>query len=146
MRGIPKDAWADEDRIMVDMGQLWMPLPKKECVRLFRREPKNELEARNFALQLKKRKMEVRFDNITTKSDKRKKTREERLERRKMRERELVKVEMNNVLMCDGKENPSMKECIEAAIANDSALVERITAIMEKLGIDDSTKVTFSDQ
>ena len=178
MRGIPKDAWADDDRIMVHMGQMRMPLPKKECVRLFKREPRNELEARKFALRLKNRRLEVRFDNIMTKNDRKKKSREERLERRKMRERELLKVEMNNALMCDGKEYPSMKECIEAAIANDSALVEReitdkdelnlkfnvlvkrskvdrdgqksalgrITSIMEKLGIDDSTKVTFSDQ
>jgi hypothetical protein len=89
-----------------------------------------------------------------------------------------VKVEMNNVLMVDGRECPTVKECIEAAIANDSALVEReltdkdelnlkfnvlgkrskvdkdgqkaalgkMMAIMETLGIDESTKVTFSDQ
>ena len=90
----------------------------------------------------------------------------------------MVKVELNNVLMTEGRDYPSMKECIEAAIANDSALVEReitdkdelnlklhikgkrskvdrdgqtatlpkITAIMELLGIDGSTKVTFADQ
>jgi len=178
MRGIPKDVWADEDRIMVHMGQMRMPLSKKECKRLFKREPRNELEARKFALRMKKGRMEVHFDNIQTKNDKKRETRKERLNRKSMRERGLLKIEMNCVLMKDGKDYPSMKECIEAAIANDSALVERevtekdelnlkfnvlgkrskvdrddqksalgkITAMMEALSIDDSTKVTFSDQ
>jgi hypothetical protein len=120
----------------------------------------------------------VRFDNIITKSDKKKSKREERLERKKLKERGIVKVELNNVLMTDGREYPTTKECLEAAIANDSALVEReitdkdelnlkfnvlgkrtkvdrdgqkaalgkVLAIMESLGIDESTKVTFSDQ
>lgn len=109
MRGIPKNVWSDDDRIMVDMGQLRMPLPKKECMRLFKREPKNELEARKFALMLKKGRKEVIFDNITTKNDRKKSKRSERLERKKMRESGLVKVELNNVLMIDGKEPPSMK-------------------------------------
>jgi len=95
-----------------------------------------------------------------------------------MGESELGKVELNSVMMNDGREYPTTKECIEAAIANDSALVEReitdkddlnlkfnvlgkrtkvdrdgqkaalgkIMAIMEGLGIDESTKMTFSDQ
>lgn len=178
MRGVPKNIWSDDERVMVDMGQLRMPLPKNECIRLFKREPKNEFEARKFALQLKKSRREVIFENITTKNERKRSQRKERLERKKLRESELVKVEMNNVLMTDGREYPTTKECLEAAISNDSALVEReitdkdelnlkfnvlgkrtkvdkdgqkaalgkVLAIMESLGIDESTKVTFSDQ
>jgi len=153
-----------------------MPLHKSECVRLFGREPKNELEARKFALWLRKNKRDVRFDNIQAITDKI--GTEEKFERKKRMESEIVKIEMNKVMMKNGSDYPTMKECIEAAIANGSALVEReitdkdelnlkfniigkrskvdrdgqnaalekIVSIMEVLGIDDSTKITFSDQ
>ena len=135
MRGIPKNVWSEDDRILVDMGQLRMPLPKTECVRLFKREPKNELEARRYALQLKKSRRVVRFDNITTKTERKMGRRKERLERKKSKEREQVKVELNNVMMLDGREYPAMKECIEAAIENDSALVEREITEKDELNL-----------
>ena len=79
MQGVPKNVWSEDDRIMVDMGQLRMPLPKDECMRLFKREPKNEFEARRFALQLKKSRRVVKFENITTKNERKKSRRKERL-------------------------------------------------------------------
>lgn len=178
MRGIPKEVWADGKKIMANMGNIRMPVSKKECVRHFGREPKDEYEARRFALRLRKSRREVRFDNIITKGDKKKSRREDRLERKKLKERGIVKVELNNVRMKDGQGYPTTKVCIEVAVENGSALVEReitekdelnlklnvlgkrtkvdkdgqkaalgkIIAIMEALGIDESTKITFSDQ
>jgi len=195
MRGIPLKVWADDAKIMVKMNNMNMPLPDKECMRLFKRVPTTHEDAVALAALYRSntkgirrltrrespqaRHWEVRFDNIKTKGNRKDEKREKRLERKKNKERGIVKMELNKIRMKDeSAEYPTMMACIHAAVDNGCAVVERdegdkgelnlklniggnrlkldasgqkaamdkIEKIMDALGIDGSTKVTFSDQ
>ena len=115
--------YAKDEQVMVKMGQITMPLRDQHYKEIFKRKPRNELEARQFALRLRKMRRPLDFPSIQTAGGRR--SRKEELARRRRRRSGIVKVEMNDIQMEDDREFPTMKECIAAAVNNKSAVVER---------------------
>lgn len=174
MRGIPSKVWSSGTKVMVQLGKMNMPLGEPQCKELFGREPYTEEEARRFAFRLNLcKRQEVEFPNIRTKNDVL--SRKEELERRKRRRNGIVQVELNNVVMEEGKSYPSERDVQIFAnethmivkgfewddkfekltiklsakrlkdIDGQKELCKKVAELKAKFGIKDAQKVTYSD-
>jgi hypothetical protein len=104
LRGVPEQVTWKDDRIFVKLSNMNMPLPKSECERLFGREPRNSHEAMLWGMRLRRRKVPISFSNIRCAGQADAPSRKDELARRKRKEVNQVKVEMNDVVMDTDKD------------------------------------------